>query len=300
MSSTAVLLSRKLGSVPEAPCLKLVGARVAVDASTAERGVLEIENGSIRSISLEGDRAKFGWRRHVDEKLLTIDLSGYLILPGLINAHDHLEFNLFPRLGKGPYSNFEQWAEDIYHPEQSPLREHLAVPKAVRLWWGGIKNLLSGVTTVCHHNPYEPEVFDGDLPVRVVRRYSWAHSLALERDVLSKFRATPPDAPFIIHLGEGTDERSRNEIFELDQMGPLDARTVIVHGVALDEAGHARLRERGGALVWCPTSNLFTLGKTLDRRVTSKNPRLALGTDSALTAQGDLLDEIHEIGRAHV
>ena len=34
-----------------------------------------------------------------------LDLSGFLILPGLINAHDHLEFALF-RLGKGPYRNF--------------------------------------------------------------------------------------------------------------------------------------------------------------------------------------------------
>ena len=34
----------------------------------------------------------------------TIDLQDYLILPGLINSHDHLEFNLFPRLGHGPYT----------------------------------------------------------------------------------------------------------------------------------------------------------------------------------------------------
>src|SRR5262245_47510100 len=84
-----------------------------------------------------------------------IDLENRLILPGLINAHDHLEFNLFPRLGRGPYSNSADWARDIYQPEVSPVREHLSVPRNIRMLWGGLKNLLCGVTTVCHHNPYD-------------------------------------------------------------------------------------------------------------------------------------------------
>jgi hypothetical protein len=102
-------------------------------------------------------------------------------MPGLINAHDHLEFNLFPQLGRGTYPNAAAWARDIYHPGRSPIREQLRVPKPVRLWWGALKNLLSGVTTVCHHNPYEREVFGVDFPVRVVRRFSWAHSLGSSR-----------------------------------------------------------------------------------------------------------------------
>ena len=265
--------------------LRLTGAWVAVESDRAIRADIEIENGRISNV-IPPARATSG------HGCLSVDLDSYLVLPGLINAHDHLEFNLFPRLGNGPYPNSEAWARDINQPKSPALREHLSIQKPVRLWWGGIKNLLSGVTTVCHHNPYEPEVFGKDFPVRVVHRYGWGHSLAFEKDLRRRFAATPQGAPFIIHLGEGTDEQSENEIFVLDEIGALSSCTVIVHGVGLTHDGHALRRRRGAALVWCPTSNRFTLGTTLDAQSIYPHESLALGSDSALTSQGGLLDEI--------
>jgi cytosine/adenosine deaminase-related metal-dependent hydrolase len=279
-----------------APCgsmpIRLVGCRVAVNARAAVKLDVEIAEGRVCGVTMHDDGTG-GYRRARRRRPSTpIDLSGYLLFPGLINAHDHLEFNLFPKSGKRNYASFEEWAKDIYHPEHSPLKEHLAVPKSARLWWGAVKNLLSGVTTVCHHNPFEADLFTSSFPVQVVSRYGWAHSLAMGKNVTGAFRSTPPDCPFIIHLAEGTDSKSRAEIFELNRLGALDSRTVIVHGVGLDAEGHKLLQRRGAGLVWCPTSNLFTLGKTLDCDVVNGNPRIALGSDSALTAEGDLLDEI--------
>jgi cytosine/adenosine deaminase-related metal-dependent hydrolase len=221
-----------------------------------------------------------------------IPLEGCLLLPGLVNAHDHLEFSLFPRLGRGPFANARAWAEAVYRPAESPIREQLQIPKRDRLIWGGLKCLLSGVTTVCHHNPYEAEVFEYGFPVRVVKRFGWAHSIEFSDDIAERFAATAPHEPFLIHLGEATDRPGRWQVFDLDAMGALDGRTVLVHGVALDEAGLALVEQRGAALIWCPSSNLFTLGVTLGGPAFGRQIPMALATDSALTGEGDLLDEL--------
>jgi cytosine/adenosine deaminase-related metal-dependent hydrolase/SAM-dependent methyltransferase len=227
-----------------------------------------------------------------------VDLKDYLIFPGLINAHDHLEFALFPRLGKGGYHNFLEWAEDIHHTEAQSIAEQRQVPRETRLWWGGIRNLICGVTTVCHHNPYEPEVFTDEFPVRVLNDYGWAHSLSLEPAVAARKQETPEGCPFFIHLAEGVDEQSREEILDLQRAGALDAETVIIHGLGLGAEGRGLLRSADAGLIWCPSSNLFLFGTTLSSKELRSFPKVALGSDSPLTAQGDFLDEVRFASRA--
>jgi cytosine/adenosine deaminase-related metal-dependent hydrolase len=267
-----------------------------MDASLILRGAriaLGPDEAVVSDIAIAGRRIQaIGNIPKSPKSSVTLDLSGHLIMPGLINAHDHLEFNLYPRLGRGPYPNAGAWARDIYRPNDSPVREQLQIPKNTRLFWGGLKNLLSGVTTVCHHNPRDARVFDRNFPVRVVRQFGWAHSLEFSSDLVQRFHATPPGWPFILHLGEGVDRSAQREIFQLDELGALDGRTVLVHAVALGAAGLRLAKERRASFIWCPSSNLFLFGRTLGERSLSSGVPVALGSDSALTAEGDLLDEI--------
>lgn len=221
-----------------------------------------------------------------------IDLTGYRLMPGLVNAHDHLEFALFPRLGNPPYANATAWANDVQRNFASIISKHKGVAKEARLWWGAIRNLLCGVTTVCHHNLAELELERADFPVRVVQSCGWAHSISFGGDLCSAKAATPPGRPFILHACEGTDRASYAELGELDSLNLLDKHCVLVHGLALDENGVDLMRRRGTALVLCPSSNRYLFGVVPEISRLEPIRNLALGSDSPLTAAGDFLDEI--------
>jgi cytosine/adenosine deaminase-related metal-dependent hydrolase len=268
-----------------AQAIKLSGARVGLTATDSERIDLVIKGGRILPFDSPFDGG------------LELDLTGQLLLPGLINAHDHLEFNLFPRLGRPPYANASDWAADVYRPDESPVKEHLEVPKRVRLLWGGIKNLLSGVTTVAHHNPYHTSIFNYRFPVRVVKQFGWAHSLAFSPNLFEAWRNSPRRWPFIIHAAEGVDAIAHAEVPRLKELGLLTSRTVLVHAVATTATDLHTIAESGASIIWCPASNLFTLGKTLSPEVFASGVTIALGTDSALTAHGDLIDHLKCAGR---
>jgi len=221
-----------------------------------------------------------------------VDLHGFFLLPAFVNAHDHLQFALHPRLADHSYRNYIEWGQDIHAKFPAVIAKLKAVPKSVRLWWGGIRNLLCGVATVCHHDPLWPELERKDFPVRVLRNYGWAHSLALGGNLLQSRAQTPDGYPFILHACEGIGEPMRRELASIDALGILDATTVLVHGMAMEPEDVALLRHRGTSLILCPSSNAFLFGRLPQFDQFAPMENLALGNDSPLTAEGDLLDEV--------
>jgi len=162
----------------------------------------------------------------------------------------------------------------------------------VRLWWGGIRNLLAGVTTVSQHDRPIPEVLERGFPVHVPPEYGWAHSTADAGEAADRFSRTSRSWPFLIHVAEGTDAFAADEFERLCETVELDDRVALVHAVGLTADQWERVRQQNLGIVWCPLSNLFTLGRTLDIERIKSLGNVALGTDSPLTASGDLLDHI--------
>jgi cytosine/adenosine deaminase-related metal-dependent hydrolase len=226
-----------------------------------------------------------------------IDLQGDRLLPGLINAHDHLQLNSLPRFEAGrKYTHVREWIAEVDHLRRSDrdFRASVAVPRDQRLLLGGVKNLLSGVTTVAHHDPLYPFLSGARFPTRVVTSFGWSHSLYIdgEAKVRSSYQRTPREYPWIIHAAEGLDADAGREFERLDALGCVGANTLIVHGLALDRGQRLRLERAGAGLVWCPSSNLRLFGRSavVGRLVTAG--RVALGTDSRLSGARDLLEEL--------
>ena len=226
-----------------------------------------------------------------------VDLAGAFVFPGLINAHDHLQLNNFPRLKwRERYDNAREWIAD-FQPRfatDPQLLGPLALPLPARLWQGGLKNLLSGVTTVAHHDPAHYTLQRSDFPVRVVSRMRYSHSLGVDgaAAVAAAYRRTPRGWPWIIHAAEGTDPAAAAEFERLAALGCLGANTRLVHGVGLGAAARAELAARGAGLIWCPASNDFMLGATAQVAELAAQGRVALGSDSRLSGAADLLAEL--------
>ena len=238
-----------------------------------------------------GKIQQIGTHLIANKKERVISFGNHYLYPGLINAHDHLEMNLYPHMGSPPYKNYTQWANDIYRPKESPVKEIESIPVKYRFLWGGIKNLISGVTTVIHHNPWDRMLGRRDFPVRVLKQYTWAHSLAFDEKVIKNFPSRST-IPFIIHAAEGIDDAARDEIRQLQEMGVLKKNTVLIHAVGISKRDIQMIEEAHASVVWCPSSNFFMFGQTADIMALKKGVTIALGSDSTMTGPHSLFEEM--------
>jgi cytosine/adenosine deaminase-related metal-dependent hydrolase len=250
---------------------------------------------------VEGRIAALGASRYRAERVL--DLHGCRVVPGLINAHDHLQLNHFPPLDYSrSYRNAREWVEDLIERKHidPAIQAAAAVPLEERCLFGGLKNLLAGVTTVAHHDPLFECLTSSDFPTRVVQRYGWSHSLYLDgcERVKQAHADTPREHPWIVHAGEGIDDEARAEIWRLAEIGCLTANTLIVHGVAANDNDRRMIQREGAGLIWCPSSNLRLFGRTAQCTELIARERVALGTDSRLSGSSDLLEELRIAYRA--
>lgn len=269
-----------------APSIRITGARLATAERVAEATLLVHEGRLVDALPSEGT-------------VVTVDLRDHLVFPGLVNAHDHLSLNAF----RCPYEippqpNSYIWIEKFQpYLNDADFASIRRIPEPVRARHGGLKNALCGATTVIHHDPWSPAFDEPDFPVHVPR-VGWCHSLGLAGrygpTVADSYRATPEDVSWVVHLAEGTDDVAAGELTRLEALGALGMNTILVHGVGLTRADVARILEKHLGVVWCPTSNLFMLGKTLSPRRLCDAGRLLLGTDSRFTGARDLLSEMQQ------
>ncbi len=215
-----------------------------------------------------------------------LDLTNCLAFPGLINSHDHLEFNLFPKLGNRIYNNYVEWGNDIHRQNKTIIDKVLSVPENLRVQWGMYKNLLNGVTTVVQHGK---SLTINDPLITIYQNCRSLHSVRQEKYWKGKLNSPfASKKTFAIHIGEGTDKASFLEITKLLEWNLLKRELIAIHGVAMQK----EQAEKFKALVWCPDSNFFLLNATADIRDLKQKTQLIFGTDSTLTAGWNLWEQL--------
>lgn len=249
-------------------------------ALTGQKVSIRVKDGEIAQV-LSGH-----FHGKTDELNLIFDNA--IVFPGLINSHDHLDFNLFPPLAGRTFKNYTEWGVYIHLKYKDVIDSVLQIPEKLRLQWGIYKNLLCGVTTVVNHG--KKINVSNDL-ITVFQDCQSIHSVhfekrwrvALNNPLKKNFTA-------VIHCGEGTDALASNEIDRLLRSNVVKRSIVAVHGVAMSKAQAKQFK----ALVWCPESNYFLLDKTapVDRLKTSLP--ILFGTDSTLTGDWDIWDHIRK------
>jgi cytosine/adenosine deaminase-related metal-dependent hydrolase len=216
------------------------------------------------------------------------------VIPGLINSHDHLDFNCFQPFGNNRFSNYMEWGHQIHQKFRGEIKSVLDIPQNLRTQWGIYKNLISGVTTVVHHGP---ALYIENSPIHVFQDVQNLHSIEFEKNWAWKL-----NNPFrgrrmvVIHTGEGTDLKSVKEIDQLIKYNLLSRDIVGIHGVAMNSIQARKLK----ALVWCPQSNQILLGQQPDIAGLKKHIQILLGTDSTLTGSWDIWQHLRFARSLHL
>ena len=203
-----------------------------------------------------------------------------VICPGLIDLHGHPEFNIFaawepPRefVNRYAWRGSDLYKELVREPQNKLLG---ALPPKTQLRYAEIRALVAGVTAI-QGTGGQATSYQDEALVRNVDKWIFGEQRARSMiDLPSGSRGRPElesilagiesgkVRAFYIHLAEGRsdNERSREELDTLVELGGLTERTVIIHGTALSEAQLGDVKDAGASLVWSPQSNLRLYGET--------------------------------------
>lgn len=242
-----------------------------------------------KNILIDNGLLHFTWDEAVINKqeALHLHFDNCIAFPGLINSHDHLDFDLFPQLGNRVYHDYVEWGNDIHAVNKPSINAVLQVPRHLRVKWGVYKNLLAGVTTVIHHGHYVEEM--PEAPIQVFQDCNMLHSIQLEKRWRLKLNNPLGDKrPWVVHIGEGTNTKAHQEIDSLIRWNVLGRRLIGIHGVALD-VRQARFFE---ALIWCPDSNFFLIGATANIDQLKATTKIVFGTDSTVSAGWNIWEQL--------
>jgi 5-methylthioadenosine/S-adenosylhomocysteine deaminase len=246
------------------------------------------------------------------------------IFPGLIDLHNHLTWNLFPRW---PPANWKpsdwdpskkfgaryDWQQLLTYKDalDSPHRSLFDEGWGCEMnRFGEVKALVGGATSSLgslgpekcieglvrdldfYSGIYQPDDFKSEKLVNNV------FPLEMSVDAASVLRANLSSGQvnaFIVHLAEGANDNASaaREYKMFVAQGFLRPGVSVIHGAALKAPQFHEMAARGVGLIWSPRSNLELYGTTADIAIASSaGVVLAIAPDWSPSGSSGMIEEI--------
>jgi hypothetical protein len=252
-----------------------------------------------------------------------IDTHG-IILPGLIDTHNHILFDVFDETDWSPakvYTNHNQWTAEPGYTAMVNAKQYLN-GESGSSWdygcemdkYGELKGLVAGTTAIVGAaNPANRACFGslartidqsanglGTDHVQVATLFPSGTSA----DAVCTNLASGATDAYLVHIAEGVDTTAHAEFAKLQTETTPPAclfaeQTTIVHGTALVDADFATMAADGMSLTWSPRSNVFLYGGGVDLTKTTNVPlalahglNVSIAPDWSIGGSQNLLDEL--------
>jgi len=198
-----------------------------------------------------------------------------IIFPGLINIHNHLDWNVFPLWSvpdkyetRYEWQNVSEYDRDLSEPHRV-LKQNF---KIEMMKFAEVKALVGGTTTLQGASyPWENAFtkilvrnveHDSDVKVKIQSRIGEITLNNTYYEKVLKNIQEDKTQVFIQHLAEGTNGTAKDEFTTLKKLDLLREQVVIIHGTALESQEFGEMSASNTKLAWSPLSNLLLYGDT--------------------------------------
>jgi len=287
-----ILLSIACTLSQEKP-IALIGTILSTDGS--------INNGTL--LIIDGHIAAVGTSISIPNDAIILHTNG-IILPGLIDLHNHLTWNIFRR-----WKPTEEFGSR-YDWQQKPIYKTLLESPHKGLVEAGlsceiqryaeVKAITQGATSVigslrrpCNQGlarNLDDDRTLGQILYEVFPLQMSETKLKEVKNILSS------NGSLLIHLAEGSphDATAAQEFLMLKARDLLTPGVSLIHGVALTENDFHAMANASVGLVWSPRSNLELYGSTANLQAAFKNDIItAIAPDWSPTGSDGLLSELN-------
>ena len=206
----------------------------------------------------------------------TIVCTDGVITPGLIDPHNHANYNHLPRWKHTKrFQNRYQWqAEGSYKDFKKSQSATFAKAKCETMKWAELRAMVAGTTSMqgtsgsaCIDGWVRDLDEDGQatgiagysIDTQVTKISGTSQSTAKS---WAQGLKTGASAALVVHVAEGIDAASKEEWYDLVKLGLAVPGVSLIHAAGLTGVELAEAYANGVRLIWSPQSNLDLYGDT--------------------------------------